>query len=75
MKTADDALLAGLVREQFVRQRYAFAGCVAIRRHLGRPVALFKDRCATTVELADWLSMYVAADVRSPLRQTSWPRS
>jgi len=23
-------------------------------------VALFKDRCATTVELADWLRMYVA---------------
>ena len=22
--------------------------------------ALFKDRCATTVELADWLTMYVA---------------
>jgi glutamyl-tRNA synthetase len=32
---------------------------------LARLCALFKDRCATTVELADWLAMYVA-DVQAP---------
>ena len=26
--------------------------------HLARACALFKDRCATTVELGDWLQMY-----------------
>ena len=26
--------------------------------HLARACALFKDRCSTTIELADWLQMY-----------------
>ncbi len=33
--------------------------------HLARGCALFKERCNTTVELADWLHMYFAAIVPS----------
>jgi glutamyl-tRNA synthetase len=54
IKQADDARLAGLVRYQFAARGVAAndpAGLV-------RMCALFKERCATTVELADWLSMY-----------------
>ncbi len=49
----DDALAAQ------VSNRYA-ARCMAVPAddHLARLCALFKDRCATTAELADWLAMY-----------------
>jgi glutamyl-tRNA synthetase len=54
IKQADDARLATLV-----------AGQLALRgvsnydpEHLARACALFKDRCATVVELADWIAMF-----------------
>jgi glutamyl-tRNA synthetase len=54
IKQADDARLAALV-----------AGHLAARgvprtepEHLARACALFKDRCATVVELADWAQMF-----------------
>ena len=54
MKLTDDAKLAGLVAAQFRRRGIE----VAADELLARMCALFKDRCATTVELADWLAMY-----------------
>ncbi len=68
MKTADNALLATLVREQFARRGQALPASLQAGEgdaRLAALCALFKDRCATTVELADWLSMYVA-DVTPP---------
>lgn len=54
LKQADDARLAALVGEQ-LRQRG-----LAVSRNDALPsmCALFKDRCNTTVELADWVAMY-----------------
>ncbi|HET6786728.1 MAG TPA: glutamate--tRNA ligase, partial [Aquabacterium sp.] len=60
MKTADDALLATLVREQWARRGTAVPAELQSGDKLPAMCALFKDRCATTVELADWLGMYVA---------------
>ena len=54
MKRCDDAQLAALVAEQFTRRGQT----VAADEHLAALCALFKDRCSTTVELADWLEMY-----------------
>jgi len=68
MKTADDALLAGLVREQFARRGTALPAALQAGEgdaKLAAMCALYKDRCATTVELAEWLTMYVA-DVTPP---------
>ena len=49
----DDALAAHVVA------RFAERGmAVTVDAQLGRMCALFKDRCATTVELCDWLAMY-----------------
>ena len=57
IKQADDARLAALVQAQL-----AIRGVTASDLdHLSRACALFKDRCSTTVELADWLQMYFAA--------------
>ena len=67
MKTADDALLSGLVREQFARRGVTLAASLDEAR-LAAMCALFKDRCATTAELADWLSMYVG-DVTPPAQE------
>ena len=64
MKTADDALLAGLVRDQFAKRGVTLSASLDDAR-LAAMCALFKDRCSTTAELADWLSMYVA-DVNPP---------
>ena len=55
MKQADDARLAALVAKQL-----AGRGLTASVDALTPMCALFKDRCATTVELADWLAMYFA---------------
>ncbi|MBQ0961445.1 glutamate--tRNA ligase [Ideonella sp. 4Y11] len=55
MKQADDARLAGLVAAQLARR-----GQAASAERLAPMCALFKDRCATTLELADWLAMYFA---------------
>ena len=59
MKTADDALLAGLVREQFARRDVTLPEALRSGDKLTALCALFKDRCATTVELMEWLTMYV----------------
>ncbi|MFW9615681.1 glutamate--tRNA ligase [Aquabacterium sp.] len=59
MKMASDALLAELVREQWQRRGVSAPAELAQGDKLAAMCALFKDRCATTVELADWLSMYV----------------
>jgi glutamyl-tRNA synthetase len=57
IKQADDVRLAGLVAQQL-----ATRGVVATDlEHLARACTLFKDRCSTTVELADWLQMYYSA--------------
>jgi glutamyl-tRNA synthetase len=56
IKQTADGALAGLVADQLKRRglQCGDAGMLA------RMCALFKDRCATTVELADWLGMYFA---------------
>ena len=53
MKVCDDARLAGLLQQQLARR-----GVKATDTDLlARACALFKDRCATVVELADWVQM------------------
>jgi glutamyl-tRNA synthetase len=54
LKQADDARLAALVAQQFAKRGLS----VPVDEGLAAQCALFKDRCSTTVELADWLSMY-----------------
>jgi glutamyl-tRNA synthetase len=54
IKQADDARLAKLVQQQLATREVEAADL----DHLARACALFKDRCSTTVELADWLQMY-----------------
>jgi glutamyl-tRNA synthetase len=54
IKQIDDGRLAKLVDVQLKRRGID----VAQPDHLKRLCALFKDRCATTVELADWIGMY-----------------
>jgi glutamyl-tRNA synthetase len=54
IKQAGDDRLAGLVQSQLARRGVA----VDDLAHLARACALFKDRCNTTIELADWLSMF-----------------
>jgi glutamyl-tRNA synthetase len=53
IKQADDSRLAGLVQEQLA-SRGVMAADLDL---LGRASALFKDRCSTVVELADWVEM------------------
>src|SRR5690606_34551139 len=65
MKMADDALLASLVLGQWQKAGVQVPADLKTDEHTGSDrlkalCALFKDRCATTVELADWLGMYVA---------------
>jgi glutamyl-tRNA synthetase len=59
LKTADDVVLVPLVVAQLMSRGVDVASDAA---WLVPAIALFKDRCTTTVELADWLMMY-AADV------------
>jgi glutamyl-tRNA synthetase len=54
MKAADDARLAGLAAVTM----HARGIAVPVDERLARMCALLKDRCATTVELADWLAMF-----------------
>jgi len=56
IKAAPDAQLAPLVAAQLARRSIA----AQAGDHLARVCGLFKDRCATTVELADWAAMYFA---------------
>jgi glutamyl-tRNA synthetase len=55
IKQTDDAALAALVAVQLKRLG---VDATAAGDSLSRMCALYKDRCATTVELAQWLSMY-----------------
>jgi len=56
IKAAPDAALAPLVVEQLYRRGIA----ADANAHLEQAIALFKDRCSTTAEIADWLAMYFA---------------
>lgn len=56
LKLAADAELVPLVQEQLARMGFADTASIALDRAIG----LFKDRCSTTVELAEWLGMYFA---------------
>jgi glutamyl-tRNA synthetase len=53
LKRADDARLAALVRDQLGVRGVATDDLAT----LTRAAALFKDRCSTVVELADWAEM------------------
>jgi glutamyl-tRNA synthetase len=54
LKQRSDASLAELVAAQLARRGIE----ATVDQRLQRLCALFKDRCATTVELADWIGMY-----------------
>jgi glutamyl-tRNA synthetase len=54
LKQADDTRLAALVAQQFAKRGLS----VPADERLAAQCALFKDRCSTAVELADWLAMY-----------------
>jgi glutamyl-tRNA synthetase len=54
LKQRSDASLSELVSQQLARRGIEAAS----DERLQRLCALFKDRCATTVELADWIGMY-----------------
>ena len=54
MKLTDDATLAALVQVQLDKRGIT----VPVDERLARMCGLFKDRCSTTVELAEWLAMY-----------------
>jgi glutamyl-tRNA synthetase len=54
IKQADDARLAKLVQQQLATREIDAPDL----DHLARACALFKERCSTTVDLADWLQMY-----------------
>ena len=56
IKQTDNETLATLVRAQLKKRGVQVDG----DDRLNRICALFKDRCATTVELADWAAMYFA---------------
>jgi len=54
LKLRSDASLAELVAQQLARRGIAAASDARLQRLC----ALFKDRCTTIVELADWIGMY-----------------
>jgi glutamyl-tRNA synthetase len=56
LKQADDPRLAGLVAAQLASRGVLLPTDAPAR--LPAMCALYKDRCSTTVELADWLAMY-----------------
>jgi glutamyl-tRNA synthetase len=56
LKVADDERLAALVVDQLARSGHAASN----DERLAAMCRLFKERCATTVELAHWLAMYFA---------------
>ncbi|MEY4755044.1 MAG: hypothetical protein RJA44_2719 [Pseudomonadota bacterium] len=75
MKACDNAVLAALVAEQLAKRGIT----AAADERLAQMCALFKDRCSTTVELAEWLSIYFAdvqptdADLAQHLNEVSRP--
>ena len=56
IKMTPDAVLAPLVVEQLARRELS----ASEGAHLESAIALFKDRCSTTREIADWVAMYFA---------------
>ena len=64
VKVADDQRLAALVGEQLVSRGVAVPADQAELQ--AARCALFKDRCATVVELADWIEMYFVPVVPRP---------
>ncbi len=65
LRHADDMRLAGLVHEQLLSRGVVGSGGQEHLAHLARAAALFKDRCATMAELADWVAMIDAPVVPS----------
>ncbi|MCO5976182.1 glutamate--tRNA ligase [Ideonella oryzae] len=65
LKQADDARLATLATAQLRRKGVAASDAQVTPAHC----ALFKDRCTTTADLADWLAMYFAPVTPSPEEQ------
>jgi glutamyl-tRNA synthetase len=61
IKQADDVRLAALVQAQLALRGVQTDDL----DHMSRACALFKDRCSTTVEIADWLQMYFAPSTPS----------
>ncbi|MBL8346625.1 MAG: glutamate--tRNA ligase [Rubrivivax sp.] len=60
IKQADDARLAGMVREELIRRGLGDGPGADDVGQLALAAALFKDRCSTVIELADWISMIFA---------------
>jgi glutamyl-tRNA synthetase len=54
LKALPDERLAELVSAQLAKRGIASASVPAVSRVIG----LFKDRCSTTVDVADWVQMY-----------------
>lgn len=75
MKVCDNGVLARLVSAQFASRGLS----VPADERLAAMCALFKDRCSTMVELADWLSVYFVdvqpgeADLAQHLNEVSRP--
>jgi glutamyl-tRNA synthetase len=63
MKHADDARLAMFTSVQLAARRGIDASADAA---MAARCALFKDRCGTTVELADWIAMFFTAVAPAP---------
>ena len=57
LKSLPDERLAELVAAQLKRRGIESVSTAEVARVMG----LFKDRCSTTVELADWIAMYFAS--------------
>ena len=62
LKQAEDSRLAALVLEELRRRGLEAAHDETLKSQC----ALFKDRCATVVELADWISIYHRAPTPKP---------
>jgi glutamyl-tRNA synthetase len=60
LKQADDARLARMVRDELVRRGLDHGGGAGDLGRLTLAAALFKERCSTVIELADWVSMIFA---------------
>ncbi len=63
IKACADDVLAALVSVQLQRRGIQ----AAADERLQRMCALYKDRCSTTVELADWLAMYFSEPEPQPI--------
>ncbi len=75
LKTADDVRLAGLVAQQLARRGLQAPDA----ERLSRAAALYKDRCSTLVELADWVALMLVdvqpaqADLDAHLKAETLP--